>query len=108
MTTPAPRQVAREIGVDLTDRVAMRMIECGLHSGFPTCCVAFFVRVWWPWMLAIDGLSTRRRADAFVASDDYAKWTTRPGYVACPKCVVDQNFVEVKACDCLRKRKRAR
>lgn len=40
--------VLRQIG-DLTpDDTAIHFVECGLHSGFPPCCVVFFVQVWWP------------------------------------------------------------
>jgi hypothetical protein len=98
--TARAKQVARELGVDPADRDAMGMIECGLHSGLPRCCVAFFVKVWWPYWLAIDGLSSRARTDAHAAFAAYQRWTTRPGYVPCPRCVVDENFVEVLPCEC--------
>lgn len=78
----------------------MQMIDCGLHSGFPVCCVAFFVKIWWPYTLALDVLSVRPRADALGFYDAYQRWTTRPGYVPCPSRVVEKKFVEVKACDC--------
>lgn len=80
------------------------MVECGVHSGFPSCCIAFFVKVWWPYALAIDGSSTRARADALTAYNAYQKWSTRPGYVPCPSCVVERKFVEVLPCDCEAKR----
>ncbi len=98
--TARANQAARDLGVDPADRAMMERVECGLHSGLPRCCVAFFVKVWWPYMLAIDGLSPRAEADAHVAFDAYQLWTTRPGYVPCPRCVVDKNFVEVLPCAC--------
>ena len=106
-TEIADRQVALEFGTDPADRASMQMIECGLHSGFPKCCVVFFVKVWWPYMIAIDQLSPRARADALIPFDAYLKWTTRPGYVPCSKCIVERSFVEVLACDCEARRLRA-
>jgi hypothetical protein len=38
--------VARLIGVDPKDKWRRQMINYGLRSGFPVCCIAFFVKVW--------------------------------------------------------------
>lgn len=92
--------VARELGVDPADRCAVAMIECGLHSGIPRCCVAFFVKVWWPYWVMLDEPPSRAKKTAHVAFDEYSRWTTRPGYVPCPACVIDGNFVEVLPCEC--------
>lgn len=93
-------EVARELGVEPTDRSAMEMIECGLHSGLPKCCVAFFVKVWWPYWLLLDERLSLAKVDPHGSFDAYQKWTTRPGYVPCPRCVLDESFVEVLPCEC--------
>ena len=98
MTTT--RQLALQIDANPASPAVARMIECGLHSGFPACCVAFFVKVWWPWAAAIDQLPARAQAEAQDAYDTYQRWSTRPGYVPCPSCVVARRFVEVLPCDC--------
>lgn len=93
-------EVARELGVDPADCSAVEMIECGLHSGLPRCCIAFFVKVWWPFMCAIDELPPSTGTNSRADFDEYQRWTTQPGYVPCPRCVLDENFVEVLPCEC--------
>jgi hypothetical protein len=102
MTAKAPtaRQLAIELGEDSANQHVVHMIECGLHSGFPKCCIAFFVKVWWPWLLAIDQLSTRARASAMPAFNTYQKWNGQPGYVPCPRCAIEKSFVKVIPCNC--------
>jgi hypothetical protein len=94
------RELAIRIDADPASPAVARMIECGLHSGFPACCVAFFVKIWWPWATTIDALSVRRRADALIAYDSYQQWTKQAGYVPCPRCALERKFVEVLPCDC--------
>lgn len=93
-------KLARRLAVDDNDHSEMHMIECGLHSGLPPCCVSFFVKMWWPYTLAVNALSAREQANAVVAYDAYQAWTTRPGYIPCPNCVIDRRFVHILACDC--------
>lgn len=37
-------------------RSILGMYRCGLHSGFPRCCIRFFVDVWFPAMEVCGGL----------------------------------------------------
>jgi hypothetical protein len=104
--TAAARDLAREIDVDLTDRTAMQMIVCGLHSGFPPCCITFFVKTWWPFFVAIYQMPARERSKARSTYDAYLRQTRGTNYVPCPRCVADRRFVKVKACDCEAKRAR--
>jgi len=96
----ATARVARDLGVDPADGAVMKMVECGLHSGLPRCCVAFFVKVWWPYWLVIDERLSLAKVDPHGSFAAYQRWTTRPGYVPCPRCVLDENFVEVLPCEC--------
>src|SRR4051812_36420967 len=80
------------------DAVSLWHIECGLHSGFPRCCIAFFVKVWW-----------RVSDDNWKLIDSYRKMQQQfgvleSGYVMCPSCVLNKNVVEVKNCNCHRQR----
>lgn len=56
----------------------------GVHSGFPKCCVDFFMGPW-------SSIKIKDR----VASPSYrAKW----GYVPCPRCVKENRRVKVHTC----------
>jgi hypothetical protein len=104
--TVSARSFAREIGIDPGDRTALKMIECGLHSGISRCCIAFFVKTWWPLAVSIDQLPRRERAAARRAYDAYLRRTAGAEYVPCPSCVSARWFVEVLPCDCEAKRQR--
>ncbi len=64
-------------------------IECGLlHSGLPSCCVAYFVSEWVS-MTAVER----------IRHPDHSR--KRPvGYVRCPGCVASKTIVPVKPCAC--------
>jgi hypothetical protein len=63
-------------------------IECGLlHTGLPSCCVAYFIDVW-----------TQRRDDPDVLAHE--KEMPKVGYVPCPRCVKRGSFVVPKPCAC--------
>lgn len=59
-------------------------IRCGLHSGFPRCCIRFFI-----------GPGTQM-SDADRAT--YFETTPGVGYMPCPACVASGTFVKVKPC----------
>jgi len=66
-------------------------IACGLHSGFPRCCVRFFVYGW--------GCMSDDERAAYSATFD----AIHAGYVPCPQCVALRRFVprdQTKSCDC--------
>lgn len=58
-------------------------IKCGLHSGFPWCCVSYFILIWrWvPNSIRIFNLD-------------------QVGYIRCPFCETIERKIEVKPCDC--------
>ena len=65
-------------------------IICGLHSGFPPCCVKFFITKW-IWNLASKANREHwkkiRRVRCFNVS-----------YIPCPKCLKNRTFVKLKKC----------
>lgn len=72
-------------------------VTCGPHSGFPRCCIAFFVCYWrqrtpdlgW-WIQYNDAVREHRGGPA--------------GYVMCPRCVAEgRTPVVVQRCTCRRK-----
>jgi hypothetical protein len=50
--------------------------RCGRHSGIPTCCRAWWHRVWAPWV----------RSGVCGALPRPAWWYDGWGYIACPGC----------------------
>jgi hypothetical protein len=62
-------------------------IECGLHSGYPVCCVAFFVLVWHEW--------SELQRGSYMAG-----LKKSPGYVPCPRCLKAKTFVSGRPCAC--------
>jgi hypothetical protein len=68
-------------------------IECGLlHTGLPSCCVAFFVSEFF-------AMSTKDRAAYGELAREDSKGN-RHDYVRCPKCVEEGLFVNPKPCAC--------
>ncbi len=59
-------------------------VRCGLHSGFPRCCIRFFIGTW-------VRMSEDERGP-HLDSDPEA------GYVRCPACVASGHRVQVKPC----------
>ena len=62
-------------------------IECGLHSGIPICCIAFYLTEW----KEIQKDRNRVR-DHDINSLNY------PGYVRCYSCIERNHKVEVRNC----------
>lgn len=99
----AVASLLRQIGDLDPDDGTIRLVECGLHSGFPPCCVVFFVQVWWPAHM-LDGSSPALRKTRALMSDyqrvlrrvraDHA----RVSYIPCPDCVLSKKFVMMKKC----------
>jgi len=67
-------------------------IECGLHSGFPYCCIAFYTFVWYPLFCerAPAGTSLRRWYFDWRADCD--------GYIRCPACKLSGRRVHPREC----------
>lgn len=70
-------------------------VECGLHSGFPPCCIEFFVTTWRP--LALARLDSNH--PGLAAVDEYRQLLGHNGYIPCPSCLQEKRAVRVKHCD---------
>jgi len=97
----------RQIGDCAPDDATIRIVDCGLHSGFPACCVAFFAKVWWPLHVAQRSSHARRktRKQAAALIDNYHRAlgqlrADRPHleYVPCPRCLRSGDFVSMRPC----------
>jgi hypothetical protein len=83
-------------------------IRCGLHSGFPVCCIAFFIvekRRWEPgsdvWREYSAALASAARAAGKMRRRTIGgrrKTVPDIGYAPCPKCIEARRFVRVKSC----------
>lgn len=73
------------------------LVECGLHSGFPRCCIIFFVTAYAPLGFA-DHLRTKERR-AFEHYKKLNRDRGMDGYIACPQCLIKRTVVRVKPCD---------
>jgi hypothetical protein len=75
------RRVAELLGEGDAHRIG-----CGLHSGFPPCCIRFFIET--------DGRPLDRHYKIAMEA-------ARPlGYLPCPVCLREKRFVEVRRCNC--------
>jgi len=83
-------------------RDASSEISSGIHSKIPTCCIAFFVTEWAPWVMAY-GRNTPHPHEADMqfhgyATLEHAKSGKPPQYVPCPDCLRNKRFVETHDC----------
>ena len=66
-------------------------IHCGKHSGFPDCCIRFFISRW-----------ISKDLDSKFCNDHRAKLeklgSKHPGYIPCPKCLKNRTFNKVLLC----------
>lgn len=70
---------------------AREAVECGVHSGFPLCCIAWYAGPWRRFM-ARDGI-------ALMDIYHWWRWKVDAGYVQCPVCKVRRSTpVEVSDC----------
>ena len=88
-------------------------IRCGLHSGFPVCCVAFWATVWRP-MCQSDNRSITRIRDCLLEvigsiekargiswySDYYDDCIDGFGRIPCPMCLLFSRNTYCKKCNC--------
>lgn len=98
------------------DKQVLDDITCGLHSGIPECCVAFYVMMWGPVVEAKEALvhpvadeiyrqsrlidHEKPVSNLLKFTDRYRKLLGPCGYVRCPACILARRVVTVKACDC--------
>lgn len=82
------KELAKSWGV--TDELDLININCGLHSGFPDCCIMFFVMIY-------SKLSIKR--SGYWDCHRYMNlhhWN----YIPCPHCALTGNRVKVEKCNC--------
>lgn len=81
----------------LTKKWRASRIECGRHSGFPDCCITFFVDDYMPVFVAGEGAKfgpyLQRIADA-----KYER-----GFIPCPDCLEKKRPQVILPCDCIKK-----
>ena len=63
--------------------------RCGRHSGFPLCCILWYLG---PWLLVVFKIPKMW--------EWYWTLGTECDYVRCPMCLLTNRRVEVKDCDC--------
>lgn len=110
--SPKARELAAKLGIELDDKFRMHDIVCGLHSGIPPCCVAFFVMTWEPLMfeewLAEEEKDTERLETIEHLMAGWWNCITEPddnwGYIPCPACFLQGKRVKVRRCKCYDKR----
>lgn len=91
----------RKIGERRPSDRTIQWVDCGLHSGFPPCCIAFFVKTWAPLHLYRKASKTDRAA---MKEYSYAlillvkRGEIEDGYVPCLDCFRDRRFVDVREC----------
>lgn len=87
-------------------------VACGFHSGFPKCCIAYYIKCYKPIAdLYIDRneiyMEKSNSFDDYVTDKeiemlhtDLLIWAAREkvGYFRCPACILSNNCVEVKRC----------
>lgn len=74
-------------------------VACGLHSGFPLCCVAFWLFLYYPlrWVL-VDRLNLVTSTEWKMLWGVYRQPERGVGYIRCPRCLSLDRRVEVKPC----------
>lgn len=85
----------------------VRMVRCGLHSGFRPCCIAFFIKIWIRVTAQYDPAREKYHKAAQEIMDAYFDFElgygcadNLPGYVVCPACMLKRRFVKVQPCAC--------
>lgn len=69
----------------------LRMKICGIHSGFPECCIEFFVN---HWLKKGGGYDEEHRK--FMEANHVSV-----GYVPCPECIKNKTFIKkINRCTC--------
>ena len=65
-------------------------IHCGRHSGFPDCCIRFYVTKW------ITKDTDSKFSKTYRSKLNRLK--NHPGYIPCPKCLKNRTFIKVIKC----------
>lgn len=82
-----------------------KTIACGFHSGFPPCCIRFYITKWlW---IPKDPKKSKffktywkkmEKKRKLTYDKKTKKWKSNFGYIPCPTCLRYERFVEVKPC----------
>ena len=77
---------------DLTDDLLhiREDIICGLHSGFPPCCIKFYITKW------IWNIRSKYNKEHWKKIRRVR--CAKVHYIPCPKCLKDKTFIKVKRC----------
>ncbi|SRR5713226_10303603 len=99
-----------------------KMFECGRHSGFPLCCILWYIYIWTPlyvsWELShyrysftrlyhflMDKIGRWRKVTHTYTEEDGAVVENETGYgrIPCPLCLFIgiKNYFKVYPCDCM-------
>lgn len=70
---------------------SIKDIKCGIHSGFPICCISFYSFLWRPVLI---------RYPLLRSWHDALERDKGPGYIRCPLCMLRRHIVDVKECVC--------
>lgn len=68
-------------------------VICGINSGFPPCCIEFYVNTWLPALKDLNKLGFL----GYVIAESVR--SMHCGYIICPECVANNNIVKVKLCN---------
>jgi hypothetical protein len=79
--TPVSKEALLHIREDIT---------CGLHSGFPPCCIKWYITKW-IWNLDTKLFDKHWGKIRGVKGIDIS-------YIPCPKCLKNKTFVKLKKC----------
>jgi hypothetical protein len=93
------RRVVKAIGGSMGDGSIVQHVECGLHSGFPPCCIAFG----WIYSSLLASATVDMsydEMDALRAPYHRLRGSRGLGYYACPACLLRGNIVTVVKCGC--------
>jgi len=71
------------------------IIKCGVHSGFKKCCIIFFITKWLHMIYCDEHISYYELMEQ--KSKDL---NTKIGYIPCPTCLLNGDFVKVIKCEC--------
>ena len=63
---------------------------CGIESGFPLCCIDFYINFWNP---------IRESKRMFSGRPECYDWIHGKGYVMCPECVIKNITTVATRCD---------
>lgn len=108
--------------INKADAAAVRAVRCGLHSGFPLCCMMFYVKVYARWLSLVPDVCEQanfnfdnmqrllRQIDPRFEEHSALQWAYldqsrggkdgRIGYVRCPACILVNRSVKVRGCNC--------